>query len=166
MSELATATRTAGLGASGKASIVCFELRGQRLGCPIAQVKETLVVRPITRVFLTPTWVSGIINLRGDIVAVLDLGAFLGLGATVLESETRIVITRSAERVAGLLVDRLAEVRAVDLERLEPPPATLAPEIAGLLAGVATLPGGAPLAVLDLGKLFDSDRLRELARRT
>ncbi len=149
--------------------LVCFEVRGQRLGCPMAQVKETIVVRPITRVFLTPPWVSGIINLRGDIVAVLDLAGFLGLGPTGLTPDTRIVVTRpdgGGERVAGLLVDRLAETRTVDLGALEAPPATLASDVAGLLAGVATLPGGAPLAVLDLGKLFESDRVRELSRRS
>ena len=150
MTDVATASR-----AVGGSNLVCFELRGQRVGCPIAGVKETIVVRPITRVFLTPPWVSGIINLRGDVVAVLDLAAFLGLGRTVPQPETRIVIVRSGSKVAGLLVDRL-----------DPPPPTLAAELAGLLTGVATLPGGTPLAVLDLAKLFDSERLREFSRRT
>jgi len=99
-------------------------------------------------------------------VAVLDLAAFLGLGSTAIGADTRIVIARAGERTAGLLVDRLAEVRSIDLGAIEPSPPTLAPELAALLAGIVTLPGGAPLAVLDLAKLFDSDRLRELSRRT
>src|SRR5215831_17419623 len=141
-------------------NLVSFDVRGQRLGCPISQVKETIVVRPITRVFLTPPWVAGIINLRGDIVCVLDLGAFIGLGPTTGGAGARIVIARSGARLAGLLVDRLADVRAADLAALEPAPPTLAGDLAALLHGVLTLPGGAPLALLDLGKLFDSDRLR------
>jgi len=153
-------TRAAG------ANVLCFEIRGQRFGCGISHVKETIVVRPITRVFLTPPWVSGIINLRGDIVAVLDLAAFLGLGTTTFGAETRIVIARSGDRIAGLLVDRLAEVRAADLAALEPAPPTLAGEVAALLVGILTLPGGVPLGVLDLGKLFESDRLRGFSRRT
>src|SRR5215470_847825 len=111
-------------------NLVSFDVRGQRLGCPIAQVKETIVVRPITRVFLTPPWVAGIINLRGDIVAVLDLAVLLGLGPTLPQPETRIVIVRSGAGgpreaspsggrspliVAGVLVDRLTEARTVDL---------------------------------------------------
>ena len=154
-------TRAAG------AKLLCFEIRGQRFGCGLAQVKETIVVRPITRVFLTPPWVSGIINLRGDIVPVLDLAAFLGLGTTVIGGDTRIVIARpGGSPTAGLLVDRLADVRTVDLGALEPAPPTLTGEVAALLAGILTLPGGAPLGVLDLAKLFESDRLRGLARRT
>jgi purine-binding chemotaxis protein CheW len=147
-------------------NLVSFDVRGQRLGCPIAQVKETIVVRPMTRVFLTPSWVAGIINLRGDVVAVLDLAVLLGLGPTVPQPGTRIVIVQSGERTAGVLVDRLAEARTVDLDRLEAPPATLAPEVAALLSGIATLADGAPLAILDLDKLFESDRVRELGRRT
>src|SRR5262249_39384719 len=145
-------------------TLVSFDVRGQRLGCPIAQVKETIVVRPMTRVFLTPPFVAGIINLRGDIVAVLDLAVLLGLGPTLPQPETRIVIVKSENKVAGVLVDRLTEARSVALERLEAPPTTVDPEVAGLLAGVATLPDG-PLAVLDLDKLFESERLREIARR-
>jgi purine-binding chemotaxis protein CheW len=146
-------------------NLVSFDVRGQRLACPIAQVKETIVVRPITRVFLTPAWVAGIINLRGDIVCVLDLAVLLGLGPTLPQPETRIVIVQRGDKTAGVLVDRLAEARSVDLDGLEAPPATVDPDIAGLLVGVATLPDGAPLGVLDLGKLFESDRLREFARR-
>jgi purine-binding chemotaxis protein CheW len=157
--DLSAAPRAAG------ANLVCFELRGQRFGCGIAHVKETITVRPITRVFLTPSWVSGLINLRGDIVAVLDLAAYLGLGATEIRPETRVLIARHRDKVAGLLVDKLAEVRAADLDGLEPVPPTASGEIAAVLAGVLTLPGGAPLGILDLTRLFDSERLRAFARR-
>src|SRR5688572_23290410 len=109
---------------------VCFCLGKQQLGAPIAQVKETIVTRPITKVFLTPRWISGIINLRGDVVAVLDLSAFLGMEPTHVTSETRIVIARAGDppRTAGLLVDKLAEVRWVRPEQVQPAPPTIASE--------------------------------------
>lgn len=153
-------------------NLVCFHVRGQWMGCAIHQVKETIVLRPLTRVFLTPPWVAGIINLRGDVVAVLDLGLFLGLAPIAPQPDTRVVIVRSTtrdapgERVAGLLVDRLADVRTVDPAELEAPPPTLAPELGALLGGVVTLENGSPLAVLDLAKLFDSERLQTLGRRS
>jgi purine-binding chemotaxis protein CheW len=144
---------------------ICFWLSGQQLGVPIEQVKETIVLRPITRVFLTPRWVAGLINLRGDVVAVLDLAGLLGLPATGLTDETRIVITRHAGKTAGLIVDRLADARAFDRERLEPPPATLGDEAAELVAGVATQEGGVPLVLLDLERLLHSERLKPFSRR-
>lgn len=149
--------------AHAKASLIGFQLGGRRFACRITDVKETIVVRPITRVFLTPAWVAGIINLRGDIVAVIDLAAFLGLGRTAIAAATRIVIARAGESSAGFLVDRLDETQAVDLDRLgtlDAPPAGLDAEVAALLAGVVTLPGGEPLAVLDLAKILRSPRLR------
>jgi purine-binding chemotaxis protein CheW len=149
---------------------VCFFLGRQRFGADIGHVKETITVRPITRVFFTPGWIAGIINLRGDVVAIVDLKALLGIGQTELDGETRIVIVRVQAagklRTAGLLVDRLAEVQAVDAAELQPAPATLPPETAALTAGVAAGSGGEPLAVLDLVKLFESERLLQFTRRT
>jgi purine-binding chemotaxis protein CheW len=145
---------------------ICFWLSGQELGVPIEQVKETIVLRPITHVFLTPPWVAGLINLRGDVVAVLDLAGLLGLPSTGFTDETRIVITRHDGKTAGLIVDRLAEARGYDPGRLEPPPPTLAPEAAELVAGVATQENGAPLVLLDLAKLYHSERLKPFSRRT
>jgi chemotaxis signal transduction protein len=145
--------------AAAEASLVCFRLAGRRFACRITDVKETIAVKPITRVFLTPPWVSGIINLRGDILAVVDLAAFLELGRTPVGADTRIVIARSAERTAGFLVERLDDTRAADLDSLEPAPTGVDGEVAALLAGVVTLPGGEPLAVLDLGRVLRSPRL-------
>ncbi len=144
--------------------LVCFFLHGQELGADIDDVKETMVVRPITRVFLTPSWVCGIINLRGDVVAVLDLAQLLGLPPTVVTDSSRIVVVQHGGRSAGVLVDGLAEVRTLDDSQLEPPPVTLSPESGGLLRGVITVEDGKPLQVLDLKKLFESDRLRAFRR--
>src|SRR5205085_1586047 len=56
---------------------VCFHLAGQEFGLPIDEVKETIEPRPITRIFLVPDFIAGLINLRGDVLAVLDLGRVL-----------------------------------------------------------------------------------------
>jgi purine-binding chemotaxis protein CheW len=144
---------------------ICFWLGGQQIAVDMADVKETIVLRPITRVFLTPPCVAGLINLRGDVVAVLNLDALLGLTGGLVGADARIVIVRRDGRSAGLLVDRLAEPRSIDPEAIHPAPPTVAPEAAALLGGVVTLEGGAPLLVLDLPKLFGCDRLRQFRRK-
>jgi purine-binding chemotaxis protein CheW len=159
MSEPVVASRTA------HSNVICFFLGQQQFGADLLQVKETIVLRPITRVFLTPAWVAGVINLRGDVVAVVDLAVFLGMAPTSIASDTRILLARSGARSAGLLVDRLAEVRTLDLAALDAAPPTLATEVAALSRGVVTLPDGAPLVILDLGKFFESERFAELRRR-
>jgi purine-binding chemotaxis protein CheW len=151
--------------ASGeRAKLVCFYLRGQEYAAVIDEVKETMPLRPITRVFLTPPWLAGIINLRGDVVAVLDLAGLLGMSPTIVGDESRILIARVRGRTAGLLVDEMAELRVLDLRELQPPPATLSTEIAALLRGIATVDEGRPLQILDLGRLLDSEPLRAFRR--
>jgi purine-binding chemotaxis protein CheW len=151
---------------SGRTRLVCFWLRGQEYGTDIADVAETLALRPITRVFLTPDWLAGIINLRGDVVPVIDLGALLGLPRAEPSGDTRVLLARRAGRVAGLLVDAMAELRSCERARLQSPPPTLSADVAAMLVGIDTVEQAAPLRVIDLGRLFDSDRVRALERAT
>ena len=146
--------------------LVCFRLHGQAYGIDIASVKETIALRPITRVFLTPPWLAGIINLRGDIVAVLDLANFCDLSPTDITEQSRIIIMQHQQHVAGIVVDELAELRVLDTALLEPPPATIGGEAASILAGVLTLEGesDAALRVIDIPSVFESERLRAFQR--
>ena len=103
---------------------MCFELRGQELALPIGDVRETLPVQPITRVFLTPPCLAGVFSLRGEIVPVIDLGVLLGLPRTEIGDESRIVVVEHEEGTAGIVVDRLRDLRTIDVP-LEPPPPNL-----------------------------------------
>ena len=148
--------------AGGVSKLVCFFLQGQEYAADIANVVETLAVRPITRVFLTPPWLAGIMNLRGDVVVVLDLSRLLGMAPTVITDVSRIVLASHDGRRAGMLVDGLAELRTAERERIEPTPVTLAPEVAGLMRGVVTFSPGEVVRVLDLPALFESESLAAL----
>jgi len=142
--------------------LVCFELRGQELALPIADVRETLPVPPITRVFLVPACLSGVFSLRGDIVPVIDLGVLLGLAATAAGDDSKIVVVDHAAGVAGIVVDKLRDLRTIE-GPLDPPPGNLAPEIATLLLGVAATPTGS-VRVLDARAMLTAEPLRALAR--
>jgi purine-binding chemotaxis protein CheW len=150
MAALATA-------AAGVRRVVCFRVHHQEYGADIGHVKETLTLRPITRVFLTPPWLAGIINLRGDVVAVMDLALLLGMTPTQPGADSRIVILRSQGRVAGVLVDCMAELRTLDPAALQAPPATVPAEVARFLAGIATVEDGKPLRVLAVDELVCAD---------
>jgi chemotaxis signal transduction protein len=149
--------------ADSASKLVCFLLQGQEYAADIANVVETLAVRPITRVFLTPPWLAGIMNLRGDVVVVLDLSRLLGMAPTVITDESRIVLASHDGRRAGLLVDGLAELRAAERDHIEPTPVTLSPEVAGLMRGVVTASPGEVVRVLDLPALFESESLAALS---
>jgi purine-binding chemotaxis protein CheW len=140
--------------------LVCFELRDQELAFPIADVRETLTLRPITRVFLTPPALAGIFSLRGDIVPVIDLAVLLGLPPTVPGDDSRIVVVERGGKVAGIVVDRLRELRTIDTG-LEPAPPSLATDVAQVLLGVAATQTGT-VRVLDLDAILASDSMRAL----
>jgi len=164
---------------------VCFRMHGQEFALDIAVVRETMAVRPITRVFLAPPHFAGIINLRGDVVPVLDVAQLLGLPPIAMTHDTRIVLCQyrqgtahaaeatgaagasesaGATLSAGILVDELGELRMLDLARIEPPPPTLPRDTAALLGGVVMLDDHTPLQVLDIARLFTSDRVRVFQR--
>jgi len=154
-------TREPGASSEAPIRLVCFRVRDQELALPIKAVRETIRVRPITRVFLTPTWLVGIFSLRGEIVPAIDLAPWLGLARTVVADDSRLVVLRHLGKVLGILADSLAELRLLDPGLLTPPPPTLSADQAGLLSGVAATPTGT-VRIIDPDALLRSDRMRAL----
>jgi purine-binding chemotaxis protein CheW len=151
----------AGSSGGGPLRLVCFDVRGQELALPIADVRETLPIQPITRVVLTPPCLAGVFSLRGDIVPVFDLAVLLGLARTQVRDDSRIVILKNAGDPAGLVVDRLRDLRVLE-GALEPPPGNLAPAVAQLLLGVVATPTGT-VRVLDARAILAAEPLRAIA---
>jgi len=147
---------------SGPLRLVCFELRGQELALPIEAVRETLPIQPITRVVLTPTCLAGVFSLRGDIVPVIDLGVLLGLARTEVGDDSRIVVLDYKGGTAGIVVDRLRDLRTIE-EPLEPPPSNLDPTVAQLLLGVAATSSGT-VRILDANAVVTAEPLRALSK--
>ena len=145
----------------GPLRLVCFELRGQELALPIADVRETLPIQPITRVVLTPPCLAGVFSLRGDIVPAIDLAVLLGLPRIEVAEDSRIVVVEDAGNTIGIVVDRLRDLRTIQ-EALEPPPANLPPAVAQLLLGVAATTTGT-VRVLDARAILAAEPLRALS---
>ena len=143
--------------------LVCFELAGQELAVPIDDVRETVPVQPVTRVFLTPSCLAGVFSLRGEIVPAIDLGVLLGLPRTEVGTESKIVVLDHDAGVAGVIVDRLRDLRTLE-GPLEPPPANLPAPVAGLLLGIAATPTGT-VRVLDARAVLTAEPLRTLAEK-
>ena len=146
----------------GPLRLVCFELRAQELALPIADVRETLPVPPITRVFLVPACLAGVFSLRGDIVPAIDLAVLLGLPRTAVAEGSRIVVLDRAEGMAGVVVDRLRDLRTIEAP-LEPAPPTVSPAVAAMLLGVAVTETGT-VRVLDARAVLTAEALRALAK--
>ena len=94
-------------------------------GMDILKVQEINKLMEMTKVPQAPSYVTGILNLRGQIVTVIDLGKKLGLENKELNESARNIIVNSDNEYIGLLVSRISDVIEADWEKVEKPPANI-----------------------------------------
>lgn len=94
-------------------------------GMDILKVQEINKLMERTWVPQAPEYVLGVLNLRGKIVTIIDLGKKLGLSATQLSDASRNIIVDSQDEYIGLLVDRIGDVVLADWDKVEPPPSNI-----------------------------------------
>ena len=141
---------------------VTFRLANETYGINVMQVQEVLRVSEIAPVPGAPHYVLGIINLRGNVVTVVDTRIRLGLETSELTDSTRIVIIEGSKHVVGILVDCVAEVVDLAASEVESAPNVGNEESARYIQGVASR-GDELLILVDLNKLLTDEEWEELA---
>ena len=132
-----------------------FEVAGQLFGVEVAAVQEVLSFSEYTSVPLAPPAVGGLFNLRGQVIAAVDLRVQLGLARQALEGPVMNVILRGDDEPVSLLVDRIGEVVDLDQSTFEPPPDTLTGPARKLVVGTFKLDDRLMLA-LDVDSAVDT----------
>ena len=94
-------------------------------GMDILKVQEINKQLNMTKVPQAPEYVKGILNLRGQIVTIIDLGNKLGLSKNEITADTRNIIVNSKNEYIGLLVDRIGDVERTEGDKIEAPPANI-----------------------------------------
>jgi purine-binding chemotaxis protein CheW len=140
---------------------VTFRLEAEVYGINVMQVQEVLRVTEIAPVPGAPDYVLGIINLRGNVVTVVDTRERLGLVSKEMEESTRIVIIEADKMVVGILVDAVAEVVDLRASEIESAPSVGNDESSKYIQGVASRDGEL-LILVDLNKLLDDGEWAEL----
>ena len=141
---------------------VTFKLEKEKYGINVMQVQEVLRVTEIAPVPGAPNYVLGIINLRGNVVTVIDTRTRFGLPTKEMDDSTRIVIIEAEEQVVGILVDSVAEVVDLRMNELDSAPNVGTDESAKFIQGVASLDGEL-LIIVDLNKLLSDDQWAEMS---
>ncbi len=141
---------------------VTFKLADETYGINVMQVQEVLRISEIAPVPGAPHYVLGIINLRGNVVTVIDTRIRLGLPTAEVTDSTRIVIIETARHVVGILVDCVAEVVDVATSEVESAPNVGSDESANYIHGVASRDNEL-LILVDLNKLLTDEEWDELA---
>jgi purine-binding chemotaxis protein CheW len=132
-----------------------FEVADQLFGVNVTHVQEVFSFSEYTPVPLAPRSVGGLFNLRGQVIAAVDLRVQLGMPPRAGDGPAMNVIVRVDDESVSLLVDRIGEVVVLDDAAFEPPPDTLTGPGRTLVTGAVKLNGRLMLA-LDTARTVDT----------
>lgn len=140
---------------------VTFRLDNETYGINVMQVQEVLRHTEIAPVPGAPHYVLGIINLRGNVVTVIDTRNRFGLPSTEITDNTRIVIIEADKHVVGILVDAVAEVVYLRQSEIETAPNVGNEESSKFIQGVCHK-NEELLILVDLDKLLTDEEWAEM----
>ncbi|MFC6439389.1 chemotaxis protein CheW [Bowmanella sp. JS7-9] len=141
---------------------VTYRLGEETYGINVMQVQEVLRHTEIAPVPGAPDYVLGIINLRGNVVTVIDTRSRFGLPPAEVTDNSRIVIIESEQQVVGILVDSVAEVVYLRSSEIDSAPNVGTEESAKFIQGVSNRDGEL-LILVDLNKLLSDEEWDEIS---
>ena len=136
--------------------LVTFKIDSEEYGVKIANVQEINRMTGITKVPRTPHYIDGIVNLRGNVIPVLNLRKLFNLTDKQVTDATRIIIVDFNGKRTGIVVDSVSEVLRFEKKLIEEPPDVLSSGIdSDYVEGVGKLDGGKRMIlILDIGKVL------------
>jgi len=145
-----------------KKKFVVFELNKEEYGIVVTSAREVIKVVDITPVPNSPDYVSGVINLRGEIILILDLEKKLNMKADSKEGKGKIIVFDAGEKPVGILADAVIGVMDIPEKNIKDPPEPIVNKV-GLkyLQGVGIM-GKRLIILLDLQNMFANNELEEI----
>ena len=145
--------------------LVVFTVGDEEFGVNISQVRE--IVRLVQSTYLpkAPAFIEGVVNLRGQVVAIIDLAKRLGISAKPRGALTRIIIIEIGETTVGMVVDSVSEVLRLSPEDIEQVPSLIETEVPEhYVHGVGKLKDRL-LVLLDLDKVLTLEEVQHVERQ-
>lgn len=138
--------------------LATFVVRESMFAFDASEVQEVIRVDSVTPVWHAPEEVAGVINLRGRIVTLLDLGMILGFGRSAITRESRIFIIEDRDEFLGAIVDKVCEVIEVQEEERHALPVNVPAAQARFFQDIYRS-GGNVIAQLNPGEVLSENRL-------
>jgi purine-binding chemotaxis protein CheW len=161
------------LGDGSPSQYLTFLLGGEMFAVGILNVKEIIEYGQLTEIPMMPTFIRGVINLRGSVVPVIDLAARFGGKPTEVSRRTCIVIVEVSDEFGsgvgeqasrhdiGIMVDAVSEVLDIPGSEIEPPPTFGARIRADFIFGMGKV-GGKFVIILNINKVLSIDEIAQL----
>ena len=140
---------------------VTFHLGDETYAVNVMQVQEVLRIAEIAPVPGAPDYVLGIINLRGNVVTVIDARSRLGLPPKEEDDSTRIIVLEADKQVIGMKVDNVAEVAELAAADIEAAPNIGNDESSKYIQGIASRDGELVI-VVDLKRFLNEEEWQEI----
>ena len=144
-----------------KIQVVSFHLGNEEYGVDISQVQEIIRMVGITHVPRAPHFMEGVINLRGQLIPIIDLRTRFSMPRQDSTKNTRIVVTEIAGKRVGIIVDGVSEVLNLPIENVEEAPEMIAGVGTEYISGVGKV-ADRLIILLDLQKVISTQEKQEL----
>jgi len=133
---------------------LCFKVSNEVYGVDIMDIKELIKPREVTEVPRAPSFVSGIISLRGVIIPIIDMLDRLGLVREAVTGRERVIVVRQGESFSGLLVDEIIQVVRIAKDDIEAAPTVLEGIDRDFVTGIGRT-GGRMVILLNLANIIN-----------
>lgn len=143
--------------------VVSFRLGAETYAVELSRTKEICLADDITQVLFMPSYVDGVINLRGQILPIIDLRKRFNVGVATFNLDTHILVAHVAGSLIGLVVDTVSTILRIPSEALLPPPETSISVIGAPTAGVAHTDDGL-LLLLDIDHILSVDEQAQISK--
>lgn len=142
--------------------LVTFTLLGEEFGLPITDVREIIRMIDITPVPQAPEFVEGVINLRGQIIPVVDMRKRFGIEAAERNKDNCIIVIDLRGMLVGLIVDDMPNIGRVPSDSVAPPPALVAGAIGSEYIKGITHHDDRMIILIDMRKVFTQEEMSAL----
>ena len=134
--------------------LVSFKIGSEEFGINIMKVQEIIRMQEITKVPQMPHFIEGIINLRGNVIPIIDLRKKFGMPIIDITNDSRVIVVSVLDRIMGIIVDGVSEVLRLNDEQLQPPPPIISNIGREYIKGVGKLDDKRLLILLEIDKVL------------
>jgi purine-binding chemotaxis protein CheW len=142
--------------------LISFTVGTEEYGLELLRVKEVIRMRRITWLPRAPSCVKGIINLRGEVIPIIDLRDRFGLESTEDTAVTRVIVVEVEGQPVGMVVESASQVVRVPASQFDPPPRVMGDAARDFITAVGKL-GDRLIIMIDVDKILSTDEIGQIA---
>ncbi len=145
--------------------LIVFHAGNEEFAVPISSVREIIKIGTITPIPNVFDFIKGIINVRGEIVTIIDIGTRFSLSKNKNVQPKHVVVTKQEDTLFGLLVDEVVEVLRIRQEDIQPSPSLITKMYEKYIESIVTL-NDRLIMVLDISKILSIKEFTQIYKQT